>query len=306
MNRKIKAIILSAIVLTLSLIMVFNMKTSATYSETTFFGNTLIGNYYDVNDANAQSLSYFTYNIIVPGGVEDIIAYVAGTSAGNAIAAIYAMDGRNPTALLEQSASVQIGTSFSWVTFPLSTPVTLSTGSTYGLAIMGDVPLSVVVMPGTGEREHNAASSYAQGFSNPFGAIWGSNDAGAMCIYAANYEPPPTPTPTPSPTPIPTASPTPSPTPTPTPTTNPVTTQIKISANVTVTGTTFVKNSETSYTLNVTVQNFGTNDITVEIAKPMLPQPSYLTFNVSDDKTFAYTVIFKYVDEGSTWLITTM
>jgi hypothetical protein len=79
--------------------------------------------------------------------------------------------------------------------------------------------------------------------------VWGSNDAGAMFIYAVSYAPIPTPTPT----------------------SNPLATAIKISSNVTVSGTSFVENSATSYTLSVSITKDATNYITAEIAKTMLP-----------------------------------
>src|SRR5665647_585058 len=53
------------------------------------FGNTAIGTYFDQNDPNAQSISFFTSTTTQP--VTDIIAYIAGASSGKAIAAIYAI-----------------------------------------------------------------------------------------------------------------------------------------------------------------------------------------------------------------------
>ena len=168
-------------------------------------GNTVIGNIADTNDANAQSVSYFMCS--ANGLVTDIIAYVDGTSAGNAIAAIYAVNGNTAGALLEQSKSVNIGTTFSWVDFPLPTPYTVTSGTTYGLAIMGNVQLNIKEVSGTGQRDHNAVTSYANGFANPFGSIWGTDDKGAMSIYAAGTTSTTTPAPTSAPTP--TATPTP-------------------------------------------------------------------------------------------------
>ncbi len=51
---------------------------------------------------------------------------------------------------------------------------------------MGNVPVNVMVVSGTGQRDHNAVSSYASGFANPFGNIWGTDDRGAMSIYAVS------------------------------------------------------------------------------------------------------------------------
>jgi hypothetical protein len=149
----------------------------------TLFGNVAIGTVYDQNDANAQSISYF--KCTASGLVTDIRAYISGTSAGNCIAAIYAVNGDSAGALLAQSNPVSIGTSSSWVDFKLPTPYTVTAGTTYGLAVMGDVPVNLMVVAGTGQRDHNALSSYANGFVNPFGPIWGTHDIGAMSIYAS-------------------------------------------------------------------------------------------------------------------------
>jgi len=162
--------------------------TPTTTPTSTTFGNTAIGANIDNNEANAQSISYFTST--TTGSITDIIAYIDGTTSGNAIAALYAVNGGSAGALLEQSKSVSIGTTFSWVDFQLPTPYTVTAGTTYGLAIMGNVPVNIVDVSGTGQRDHNGVSSYANGFKNPFGMIWGTDTVGAMSIYAAsNLEP---------------------------------------------------------------------------------------------------------------------
>lgn len=68
---------------------------------------------------------------------------------------------------------------------------------------MGNVPVNVMEVSGTGQRDHNDVSSYANGFSNPYGMIWGTDTSGAMSIYAvgasaSSPEAPPTPAPTPN------------------------------------------------------------------------------------------------------------
>lgn len=146
------------------------------------FGNTVSGTYTDQNDANAQSVSYFTCTN--SGSVTDIKAYIAGASSGNCIAALYAVNGGSAGALLEQSNPVSLGTTYSWVDFTLPTSYSVTSGTTYGLAIMGNVAVNLYIVGGTGQRDHNAVSSYAQGFANPFGAIWGTDYGGAMSIYA--------------------------------------------------------------------------------------------------------------------------
>jgi hypothetical protein len=175
---------------------------------TVAFGNTSVGTYLDTNDANAQSVSYFTCTASVP--VTDIVAYINGVSSGNAIAAIYeASSTSGPATTLDaQSNSVSIGTTFSWVDFSLPSAFTPIAGSTYGLAIMANAPIQIFEVTGSGQRDHNVGNnglgSYATGFTNPFGTIWGTDSNGAMSIYAASSS---TPTPTPTPAPTPTPSP---------------------------------------------------------------------------------------------------
>ena len=88
------------------------------------FGNTVIGTIMDQNDANAQSISYFTTTST--GLVTDIMAYIDGASSGNAVAALYAVNGGSAGALLAQSKPVSLGTTFSWVDFQLVTPYTVN------------------------------------------------------------------------------------------------------------------------------------------------------------------------------------
>ena len=182
-------------------------------SASPIFGNASIGTITAHNDANAQSVSYFT--CATSGSVTDIIAYIDGQSSGSAIAAIYAVSGGAANTLLRQSSAVNIGTSFSWVDFQLSSSYSVASGTTYGLALMANVPLNIVEVSGSGQRDHNAVSSYSKGFANPFGGVWGTDRNGAMSIYAARTTQ--TAGPLSSPTSAPTATPTSTPTPTPAP-----------------------------------------------------------------------------------------
>jgi hypothetical protein len=173
------------------------------------FGNTAIGTYFDQNDPNAQSISYFTST--VTQSVTDIVAYIGGASSGKATAALYAVSGSFVGALLVQSNSVSIGTTFSWVDFQFQISYPVTAGTTYGLSIMGNVPVNMMIVTGTGQRIAGpGAGSFGNGFTNPFGAIWGTDNSGAMSIYAAGTSIPTstsTPTPPPTPTPIPTTTP---------------------------------------------------------------------------------------------------
>ena len=60
----------------------------------------------------------------------------------------------------------------------------MTAGTVYGLSICSDDALNVFGMVGSGERVHNG-NTYASGFSNPFGPVWGSDTNGAMSIYAS-------------------------------------------------------------------------------------------------------------------------
>jgi hypothetical protein len=177
-------------------------------STLAIFGNTAIGNSIDQNDANVQSISYFT--CATTGSVTDIIAYISGTMSGNAIAALYAISGNSAGTLLAQSTSINIGTALSWVDFLLSSPYTVNAGTTYGLAIMGNVPVRLAIVAGTGQRTGGPGDgSYSNGFANPFGTFWFNDLTGGMSIYAIG-----TSSSTITPTPIPTSNPTPTPMPT--------------------------------------------------------------------------------------------
>jgi hypothetical protein len=146
------------------------------------FGNIDVGTIDDHNDANAQSVSYFTF--AESGYVTHIKAYISGASPGNCVAAIYAVTGGKAGTLLAQSNPVNMGTTFAWVDFQMPSPYLVTSGTTYGLAIMGDVLVNVKEVSGKGQRDHNAASSYDKGFATSFGPISGTAKQGAMSIYA--------------------------------------------------------------------------------------------------------------------------
>jgi hypothetical protein len=55
---------------------------------------------------------------------------------------------------------------------------------------MGNVPVNLVIVAGSGQRTGGPGSgSYANGFTNPFGTIWFNDLAGAMSIYASGSAP---------------------------------------------------------------------------------------------------------------------
>jgi hypothetical protein len=116
------------------------------------------------------------------GTVTDIFAYVASAGdAGVGGAAVYADNGGSPGALVAATDKVTVGSAFSWVDFHLALPVNVNSGTGYWLAVSGDNGLNMKIVVGSGVRAHNGVSSW---FSDPFGFVWGSDDTGAMSIYA--------------------------------------------------------------------------------------------------------------------------
>ena len=147
------------------------------------FGNTVVGTYFDQNDANAKSASNFICGN--NGQITDIYAYVARAySTGTGKAAIYADDSGQAGALIAQSIAESITTSFSWVDFQLPTPESVTSGSVYWLSICSDETLNLCIVPYSGVRAHNE-NTYSEGFSDPFGHVWGTDPTGAMSIYAS-------------------------------------------------------------------------------------------------------------------------
>ena len=151
-----------------------------TYIPQAAFGNTNIGTYQDQNDGKAKSASYFMCTKTET--VTDIFAYVSRVgSAGDGAAAIYADNSGSPGALIATTDKANVGTTSGWVDFKLISPVTVTAGTGYWLAISSDNILNLSIVPGSGVRIHNGISSW---FSNPFGPIWGTDTTGAMSIYA--------------------------------------------------------------------------------------------------------------------------
>jgi hypothetical protein len=118
------------------------------------FGNTNIGTIQDGNDANAKSASYFKCS--QTGTVTDIFAYVARVgAAGNGAAAIYADNAGSPGALIASTNQATVGTAYSWVDFHLPSPVSVTAGTGYWLAISSNNALNLNTVAGSGVRVHN-------------------------------------------------------------------------------------------------------------------------------------------------------
>ena len=101
--------------------------------------------------------------------------------AGDGAAAIYTDNEGSPGALIAVTDEAIVGTDFSWVSFPFLSPVNVTAGTGYWLAISSNNALNMKIVVGSGVRVHNGVSSW---FSDPFGSVWGTHDAGSMSIYA--------------------------------------------------------------------------------------------------------------------------
>ena len=244
------------------------------------FGNTIIGNHLVYNDANAQSISYFECN--TTGILTNIVAFINGTSSGKAIAALYEVNEDSPAVLIQQSNAVNVPTASSWVNFQLPSTHKVSKGTTYGLAIMSNVPLNLAEVPGTGQRYQKTVSSYTNGFVNPLKEVSAIDTDGAMSIYAVGIPSTQTPTYTPSPTNAQSltrtnqgTSPTPSPNPTAMPTPNSTPKQIFTQIQ------TEIPNSTTAPTITATPTAQPTPESTpiptqipTPTAEPTTPSPT--------------------------------
>jgi hypothetical protein len=150
----------------------------------THLGISTPGNFTDVNDGNYKSASVFTAE--ESGTVASVTAMIARVNTpGNVMAAIYIADSEgNPGALLGTSTETYVSTSMDWVTFGLLSPVPVTLGGQYALAVCSDDYLTVSVTSSTGVRIHNK-NDYGS-FSNPFEKGGGiqSDNRGAMSIYA--------------------------------------------------------------------------------------------------------------------------
>jgi hypothetical protein len=154
----------------------------------THLGISTPGDFTDVNDANYKSASVFTAE--ESGNVQSITAMTARVNTpGDVMTAIYDADSSgNAGALLGTANETFVSTSMKWVTFRLLSPVPVTVGHQYALAICSDDYLKVSITSGTGVRIHNH-NDYGS-FSNPFENDWGlqSDNRGAMSIYTTITE----------------------------------------------------------------------------------------------------------------------
>jgi hypothetical protein len=179
---------------------VFLVGVSGSVGQVSFLsvGNTHLGistpgDFTDVNDANYKSASVFAAN--ESGTVISITAMTARVNTpGNVMTAIYDTDSvGTPSALLGTSNKTYVSTSMNWVTFPLPSPVPVTIGHQYALAVCSDDYIKVSITIGTGVRIHNINDfgSFSNQFENDRGIQ--SDTRGAMSIYAnINEGPAPT------------------------------------------------------------------------------------------------------------------
>jgi hypothetical protein len=150
----------------------------------THLGISTSGDFTDVNDAYYKSASVFTSE--ESGTVTSITALIARVNTpGNVMAAIYVADSEgNAGALLGTSTETSVLTSMDWVNFSLLSPVPVTFGGQYALAVCSDDFLRINETSGSGVRIHN--NNDFGSFSNPFENGWGiqSDNRGAMSIYA--------------------------------------------------------------------------------------------------------------------------
>ena len=144
------------------------------------FGNKIIGSMQSLNDPQAKSASYFVCSHT--GTITDIFAYVAQTfNKADCAAAIYADTGGSPGALIATTNKVKVGTSFSWVDFKLPSPVSVTSGTGYWLAISSNNALNIKTVVGSGVRAHIGVTS---GFTDPFCPVCDIDNTGGMSIFA--------------------------------------------------------------------------------------------------------------------------
>jgi len=101
--------------------------------------------------------------------ITKIKAYMRLTTAGQVRAGIYSDSASTPASLLGSSGEVSVGTSFSWVEFTFATPISVTSGSYYWLALIFNQEMEIRADAGaTGQTAWNS-DTYADGFSDPFG-----------------------------------------------------------------------------------------------------------------------------------------
>jgi hypothetical protein len=194
-KKKKNVVNLTFTVVYMACIVVFLLGVSGSLGQDSLLsvGNTHLGiskpgDFTDGNDANYKSASVFT--AAESGKVVSITALIARVNTpGNVMAAIYAADSEgNPGTLLGTSTETYASTSMNWVTFPLLSPVPVTMGSQYALAVCSDDYLTVSITSGSGVRIHNN-NDYGS-FSNQFNNDWGIQPdiRGAMSIYATITE----------------------------------------------------------------------------------------------------------------------
>ena len=165
-----------------------NTDQSSTSSSTSSnaFGNTNIGAYSSSGPTGVKQAVLYQLQDN-NAAVNSIVWYGHVDNTAGMKCAIYTNNNGVPGTLLAQTQAVTVGTSNSWVTFPLSSPVTLQSGS-YWLSFVENRPTASNVyfnydVGSSGQRARSAVYPFAQEFTATFASVF-AYDNHAVSIYA--------------------------------------------------------------------------------------------------------------------------
>jgi hypothetical protein len=150
------------------------------------FGNSNIGAFSDSGPTGVKQAILYRLNDN-NAAVNSIVWYGSVDSQSNMKCAIYSDNNGVPGTLLAQTQAVTVGTSNSWVTFPLASPVTLQSGS-YWLSFIGTWPAASHInynydAGSSSQRARSVVQPFSQEFTATFARPW-AYDAQAVSIYA--------------------------------------------------------------------------------------------------------------------------
>jgi peptidoglycan/xylan/chitin deacetylase (PgdA/CDA1 family) len=150
------------------------------------FGNSNIGAFSDSGPTGVKQAILYRLNDN-NAAVNSIVWYGSVDSQSNMKCAIYSDNNGAPGTLLAQTQAVTVGTSNSWVTFPLASPVTLQSGS-YWLSFIGTWPAASHInynydAGSSSQRARSAVQPFSQEFTTAFASVF-AYDSHAVSIYA--------------------------------------------------------------------------------------------------------------------------
>ncbi len=175
-SRKLKINILCTSLL-LAIILLSTFGISAVQASSVTFGYSTVGSYQD--DMPKTYMSAQLETCTATGTLTAINLYCKTSSAsGKVTCLLYANNNGSPGALLATSGEVTVGTSFSWVSFPISYDVV--NGTSYFLARKSDSTLSTKYSAGsTNQWAYKGGITYATS-PNPFSKDGASNYRASM------------------------------------------------------------------------------------------------------------------------------